>query len=52
MPVGGKVDTAIKKLMAKGYSKASAIAILKAKGVLKQKGSHLEATHKTRKSRK
>ncbi len=41
MPIGGKVDTLIKKLMSRGLAEGNAIAILKAKKVLKQKGKHV-----------
>ena len=43
MPRGGKVDRAIKSVESTGKSKSSAIAILKSRGVIKQKGKHLVA---------
>ena len=41
MPKGGKVDRAIKSVMASGKSESSAIRILKAKHVIRQAGKHL-----------
>ena len=43
MPRGGKVDRAITDVMATGKSKSSAIAILKSRGVIRQRGKHLVA---------
>lgn len=39
--MGAKVDRAITSVMKSGKSKSSAIAILKAKGVIHQSGKHL-----------
>jgi len=44
--MGKKVDRAISKVMASGKSKSSAIAILKSRGVIKQRGKHLAAGRK------
>ena len=41
MPKGGRVDRAIRDVLATGKSKGSAIAILKAQGTIKQTGAHL-----------
>lgn len=47
MPKGGKVDRAIKSVMASGKSEGNAIAILKSRGVIKQVGKHLAPVRKT-----
>lgn len=49
MPRGGKVDRAIRDVEATGKSKSSAIAILKSRGVIQQKGRHLVAGSGNRK---
>jgi len=42
VPAGGKVDRAIKHVMASaGVPKGRAIAILKAQGTIRQRGKHL-----------
>ncbi len=41
--MGAKVDRAIAEVEAKGHSKGSAIAILKAAGAIHQSGRHLAA---------
>lgn len=50
--MGKKVERAIKKVMRKGHSKGSAIAILKSAGAIHQSGKHLAAGKKRRKKRK
>jgi hypothetical protein len=41
--VGARVDRAIQHVMRSGLSKASAIAVLKSRGVIHQAGKHLAA---------
>lgn len=41
LPMGAKVERAIREVEAKGHSKGSAIAILKSSGAIHQSGKHL-----------